>query len=186
MPGPHGKRPHHAPQGRRRHHALALLLAATVVALPAGPAGLAVAAEAAPGAVAERPPAALERQAVHQVIQLVNGERAAHGCPPVRWDAALQRAAERHSDDMAARRFFGHTNPDGADPGARITAAGYPWSAYGENIAVGRPTPAAVMKDWMNSPGHRRNILQCDLTDIGVGIREGTGGPWWTQDFAAH
>ncbi|WP_419836727.1 CAP domain-containing protein [Streptomyces bugieae] len=182
MPGAHGKRPHHARRGRRPRHAPALVLAATVVALPAGPAAL-----AAPAPVAvERPSAGSVRQAVDQVIRLVNGERAAHGCPRVRWNAALQRAAQRHADDMAARRFFGHTNPDGADPGARITAAGYSWSAYGENIAVGRPTPAAVMKDWMNSPGHRRNTLQCDLKDIGVGIRAGTGGPWWTQDFAAR
>ncbi len=104
----------------------------------------------------------------------------------MRWNEALQRAAQGHADDMAARRFFGHTDPDGVDPGARITAAGYSWSAYGENIAVGRPIPAAVMKDWMHSPGHRRTILRCDLKDLGVGIREGTGGPWWTQDFAAR
>ncbi len=182
MPGPHGTRPHHPRQGRRPRHALALVLAAAVLALPAGPAAL-----AAPGpAAVEGPPTGSLRQAAHQVILLVNGKRAAHDCPGVRWNAALQRAAQRHADDMAARRFFGHTDPDGADPGARITAAGYSWSAYGENIAVGRPTPAAVMKDWMNSPGHRRNILRCDLTDIGVGLREGTGGPWWTQDFAAR
>nr|WP_236680099.1 CAP domain-containing protein [Streptomyces sp. 9-7] len=84
-------------------------------------------------------------QAVHQVVLLVNGERAAHGCPAVRWNAALQRAAQGHADDMAARRFFGHTHPDGVDPGARITAAGYSWSGRVRREhrggPAGRPRP---------------------------------------------
>ncbi|GAU69243.1 hypothetical protein SSP35_11_00620 [Streptomyces sp. NBRC 110611] len=133
------------------------------------------------------PPASAEDHlavAARQVVELVNGERAGHGCPPVRPDDALRQAAQRHADDMAARGFFAHTGPDGTGPGQRITAAGYSWSVYGENIAVAWPTPAAVMKAWMNSPGHRANILNCDLAEVGVGITFGTGGPWWVQDFA--
>ncbi len=122
---------------------------------------------------------------VAQVVALVNKERANAGCGPLTEDAQLNKAAQGHSDDMAARDFFDHTNPDGADPGQRITAAGYTWSTYGENIAQGQQTPEAVMDSWMNSPGHRANILNCSFKDIGVGVHTGSGGPWWTQDFGA-
>ncbi|WP_405875784.1 sigma-70 family RNA polymerase sigma factor [Streptomyces sp. NBC_00005] len=122
---------------------------------------------------------------VAQVVALVNKERAAAGCGALTEDAQLEKAAQGHSDDMAARNFFDHTNPDGADPGQRITAAGYRWSTYGENIAQGQQTPEAVMESWMNSAGHRANILNCSFKDIGVGIHKGSGGPWWTQDFGA-
>jgi uncharacterized protein YkwD len=119
------------------------------------------------------------------VIELVNQERAAAGCGPLTEDPLLRKAAQGHSDDMAARGYFDHTDPDGADPGQRITAAGYRWSTYGENIAMGQQTARSVMTSWMNSPGHRANILNCDFKNIGVGIHDGAGGPWWTQNFGA-
>ncbi|MET8944030.1 sigma-70 family RNA polymerase sigma factor [Streptomyces sp. NPDC004542] len=122
---------------------------------------------------------------VGQVVALVNKERAAAGCGPLTEDPQLEEAAQRHSDDMAAQHFFDHTNPDGADPGQRITAAGYRWSTYGENIAQGQQTAQTVMDSWMNSSGHRANILNCSFKDIGVGVHRGSGGPWWTQDFGA-
>ncbi|MFC9283193.1 sigma-70 family RNA polymerase sigma factor [Streptomyces collinus] len=122
---------------------------------------------------------------VDQVVALVNQQRATAGCGPVTEDPQLEKAAQGHSDDMAARNFFEHTNPDGADPGQRITAAGYRWSTYGENIAKGQQTPQSVMDSWMNSPGHRANILNCSFKNIGVGVHRGSGGPWWTQDFGA-
>lgn len=121
-----------------------------------------------------------------QVISLVNSERAKAGCGPLRDDAQLRTAAQGHSDDMARRDFFSHTNPDGADPGKRTTAAGYRWSTYGENIAKGQRTAAQVMDSWMKSQGHRENILNCSFKDIGVGIHQGAGGPWWTQNFGAR
>ncbi|MEU0041278.1 sigma-70 family RNA polymerase sigma factor [Streptomyces sp. NPDC006333] len=136
----------------------------------------------APAEVAAAPAPA---STVAQVVALVNKERAAAGCGALTEDAQLEKAAQAHSDDMAARNFFEHTNPDGADPGQRITAAGYRWSTYGENIAQGQQTPQAVMESWMNSPGHRANILNCSFKNIGVGVHKGTGGPWWTQDFGA-
>ncbi|WP_405014510.1 sigma-70 family RNA polymerase sigma factor [Kitasatospora sp. NBC_01539] len=120
-----------------------------------------------------------------QVLKLVNEERSKAGCTPVEADAALETAAQRHSDDMAARNFFDHTNPDGQGPQPRIDAAGYKWSSWGENIARGQADAAAVMNSWMNSPGHRANILNCGFTDLGVGVHLGTGGPWWTQDFGS-
>ncbi|MFJ9824802.1 sigma-70 family RNA polymerase sigma factor [Streptomyces sp. NPDC101160] len=120
-----------------------------------------------------------------QVIDLVNAERAKAGCGPVTENALLTRAAQGHSDDMAARDFFDHTNPDGDGPGERVTAAGYRWSTYGENIAKGQRTPAEVMDSWMNSPGHRANILNCSFREIGIGIHS-AGGPYWTQVFGAQ
>ncbi|MGW2048463.1 sigma-70 family RNA polymerase sigma factor [Streptomyces sp. NPDC001858] len=120
-----------------------------------------------------------------QVIALVNQERATAGCGALTADSLLRKAAQGHSDDMAARDFFDHTDPDGADPGQRITAAGYRWSTYGENIAKGQQTAESVMTSWMNSEGHRANILNCDFKNIGVGIHDGDGGPWWTQNFGA-
>ncbi|MER6026168.1 sigma-70 family RNA polymerase sigma factor [Streptomyces sp. NPDC001851] len=140
----------------------------------------------APAPARTTPGPAQPTDTVDQVVALVNKERAAAGCGPVAEDPQLQKAAQGQSDDMAARHFFDHTNPDGADPGQRITAAGYRWSTYGENIAQGQQTAAAVMESWMNSPGHRANILNCSFKDIGVGVHKGTGGPWWTQDFGAR
>ena len=121
--------------------------------------------------------------AAAQVVSLVNAERAKAGCGPVRANSKLDTAATKHSADMDARDYFDHTSPDGTDPGDRITAAGYRWSTYGENIARGQQTPAAVMDSWMNSSGHRANILNCDFKELGVGIHRASGGPWWTQAF---
>ena len=136
-------------------------------------------------AAAAPQPSSTPSDTVAQVVALVNQERAKAGCQALTEDPQLEKAAQGQSDDMAARAFFDHTNPDGADPGQRITAAGYKWSTYGENIAQGQQTAAAVMESWMNSPGHRANILNCSFKDIGVGVHKGSGGPWWTQDFGA-
>ncbi|MEV0318180.1 sigma-70 family RNA polymerase sigma factor [Streptomyces sp. NPDC050658] len=129
------------------------------------------------------PPPATPSGVADQVIALVNTERSKAGCGPVKSNAKLATAATNHSADMAARDYFDHTSPDGKDPGDRITAAGYRWSTYGENIARGQQTPASVMDSWMNSEGHRANILNCSFKELGVGIHNGSGGPWWTQAF---
>ncbi|MFB1049096.1 sigma-70 family RNA polymerase sigma factor [Streptomyces chrestomyceticus] len=121
-----------------------------------------------------------------QVTALVNSERAKQGCSPVRANDQLVTAARRHSQDMDARNYFDHTSPDGTDPGDRITAAGYRWSTYGENIARGQRSADEVMKSWMNSPGHRANILNCDFKEIGIGTHDTSGGPTWTQVFGAR
>ncbi|MFJ5881590.1 sigma-70 family RNA polymerase sigma factor [Kitasatospora cineracea] len=155
---------------------------ASASSAPAAPA--ASASPAAPTANAASATAA-KRSAdlAQQVVDLVNSQRSQAGCGPVRSNAKLALAAQRHSEDMAARNFFDHTNPDGAGPQQRIDAAGYAWSGWGENIARGQKDAAAVMDSWMNSPGHRANILNCKFTELGVGIHLGSGGPWWTQDF---
>ncbi|WP_228977019.1 sigma-70 family RNA polymerase sigma factor [Streptomyces sp. DH12] len=120
-----------------------------------------------------------------RVTALVNAERARAGCGPVSRNGLLDTAALRHSEDMDARDYFDHSSPDGTDPGDRITAAGYRWSTYGENIARGQQSPEAVMESWMNSPGHRANILNCSFKELGVGRHDASGGPWWTQVFGA-
>ncbi|MFD7893877.1 CAP domain-containing protein [Streptomyces sp. NPDC059743] len=116
------------------------------------------------------------------VLGLVNQERAKAGCAPVRADASLGALAQDFSEDMAARGFFDHTDPDGRTPWDRADAAGVK-GLGGENIARGQATAQAVMDSWMNSEGHRANILNCDYTRLGVGVHNGSGGPWWTQDF---
>ena len=120
------------------------------------------------------------------VFDLVNDERAAQGLDPLGYNTCLADAARDHSEDMGVNEYFSHTSQDGRSPGDRIAAAGYAWLAYGENIAAGYPTPQAVMEGWMNSDGHRANILDPDLCDIGVGyayVSASTYGHYWTQNF---
>jgi uncharacterized protein YkwD len=117
-----------------------------------------------------------------QVLALVNQERAKIGCAPLTEDPELTQLAESFSDDMALRDFFAHTDPDGKSPWDRATLASIA-NLGGENIARGQADAAAVMDAWMNSPGHRANILNCDFQTLGVGVDLANGGPWWTQDF---
>ncbi|MCT9931388.1 CAP domain-containing protein [Planotetraspora sp. A-T 1434] len=122
----------------------------------------------------------------NEVVRLTNVERAKAGCGPLKHDAKLRAAAYGHSADMSAKNYFDHTSADGRTMKDRIEAAGYTsWKALGENIAKGYGTAASVVQGWMNSPGHRQNILNCDYTDIGVGYVK-AGGPYWTQDFGKH
>ena len=119
-----------------------------------------------------------------EVVNLVNAERAKAGCGAVSIDDKLMTAAQRHSQDQADHQNMSHTGSDGSDPGDRIDRVGYEWRTYGENVAWNQKTPAAVMDAWMNSSGHRANILNCAFTEIGVGIAS-SNGPYWTQVFAA-
>jgi uncharacterized protein YkwD len=115
-----------------------------------------------------------------QVFTLVNQARAQAGCKPLVNDPRLATAAQQHSDDMANRNYFSHTTPEGVTFDKRETAAGYP-SPGGENIAQGQTTAQQVMTDWMNSSGHRANILNCTFAAIGIGVNTHR---WdWTQDF---
>ncbi|MEU9339395.1 CAP domain-containing protein [Streptomyces sp. NPDC048290] len=119
-----------------------------------------------------------------QVLLMVNAQRRRYDLPPVRPDARLREAARRHSADMAARRFFDHQNPDGLTAMDRMLLARFPDPAA-ENIAMGQPHPAEAMRAWMNSPGHRVNILLPTVRWLGVGLEPAGpgGGPWWTQNF---
>jgi uncharacterized protein YkwD len=119
--------------------------------------------------------------ATARVVELVNNERSKAGCAPLTMNDKLTKAAQDHSKDMAGHRNMSHTGSDGSEPGERITRAGYNWSTYGENVAHGYATPEPVMESWMSSPGHKRNILNCNFKEIGVGLVQ--PGNYWTQDF---
>jgi uncharacterized protein YkwD/stress response protein SCP2 len=124
------------------------------------------------------------RRTVTDVVDLTNRERAAAGLPPLAVDPLLTAAAQAHSADMAARDFYSHTSPDGGSPGDRAAAAGFARRTVGEDIACGQRSPAEVVRGWMNSPGHRANILRPDFTHIGAGFAGGgRAGTYWTQLF---
>ena len=132
---------------------------------------------------------------------LVNLQRRHDGLAPLVDDGQLQGVAQAHSDDMVARDYFDHTSPSGATATDRILHSGYvsdavSW-AIGENIAYGTmnlATPSEVVTAWMNSPGHRANILDPGYRQTGMGVTpavasslsEGQAGAMYTQDFGAH
>ncbi|TYB63242.1 CAP domain-containing protein [Nonomuraea sp. PA05] len=118
------------------------------------------------------------------VVSLTNAARAKNGCRPLVHDAKLHLAAERHSADMARNNYFSHTSRDGRTFDQRIKATGFVFRQAGENIAKGQPSAAAVVKAWLDSPGHRANIMNCAFTHIGVG--HNAKGPTWTQDFGTR
>ncbi len=141
---------------------------------------------AAPTTVAAAPPAADtsgEGQIQQDILALVNAERAKANCPAVSLNGTLTNAADAHAQDMADNDYFSHTGLNGSDPGDRITAAGYRWRTYGENIAAGQRDAQQVMTAWMNSSGHRANILNCNFAELGVGYALQGNTPYWVQKF---
>ncbi|GHE39756.1 serine protease [Streptosporangium violaceochromogenes] len=118
----------------------------------------------------------------NEVVRLVNAERRRAGCAPLRVDRRLTRSARTHSSEMAADDDFSHNSPDGASPWQRMEAAGYR-DGGAENIGRGHTSAAEAVRSWMTTRSHRANILNCALTATGVGVVNGPGGLWWTQDF---
>ncbi|MFJ9965310.1 CAP domain-containing protein [Streptomyces avermitilis] len=128
-------------------------------------------------------PAGLARTA-EDVLGLTNAERTAAGLRPLAGDPLLTAAAQAHSADMVTRAFYSHTGPDGSEPWHRAAAAGSTRRTIGENIACGQRSAAEVVRGWMNSPGHRANILKPGFTHLGTGFAGGgTAGTYWTQLF---
>lgn len=120
-----------------------------------------------------------------QVLALVNAERADAGCDPVSLDARLNEAAARHSRDMASGDFLEHDSSDGSSFSDRIRAAGHP-SPRSENIAAGQESASEVVQTWMDSSGHRANILDCSARTMGLArATGGSFGVYWTQDFGS-
>ena len=121
-----------------------------------------------------------------QILDLTNAERAKANCGALTLQPALNAAADAHSEDMAANDYFSHTSQNGASPSDRARAAGYN-GGVGENIAAGYPDAASVMNGWMNSPGHRANILNCRYQHLGVGYAvsgsDRRSTIYWTQNF---
>lgn len=126
---------------------------------------------------------------VARVMELTNLERQKAGLPPLSLSYELRDAAEGYSQVLASTGCFEHTCgavPNFAD---RVGQAGYTgWTALAENIAAGYPTAEAVVSGWMNSPGHRANILSPEYTEIGVGVANGAGklGTYWTEEFGTR
>ena len=116
-----------------------------------------------------------------EVIRLVNVERAKNGLKPLTENWELSRVARYKSQDMVDNRYFSHTSPTYGSPFQMIRAFGLSFRTAGENIAYGQRTPQVVVNAWMNSSGHRANILNASYTQIGVGYV--AGGNYWTQMF---
>jgi uncharacterized protein YkwD len=121
-----------------------------------------------------------------ECVGMVNLQRATAGLAPVAIDARIQTSAQAHSNYQAKVATMRHQSANGANAGARLTASGFPWHAWGENVAAGQTDCTSVMDAWMNSPGHRANILNPVFTYIGVaGAVNSAGTIYWTMDLAA-
>ena len=120
----------------------------------------------------------------NKVLQLVNAERQKAGLPALKMDESLRNVARKKSQDMQAKKYFSHTSPTYGSPFDMMKKFGITYKTAGENIAMGQKTPEAVVKAWMNSPGHRANILKRGFTHIGVGYV--ANGSYWTQMFVGR
>jgi uncharacterized protein YkwD len=181
-------------------HGRRLLLAALVAALACTVALVAASAARACDSANATPAAAAEPKLVRATLCLLNAERARERLAPLRLERRLSLAADRHTGDMVRRRYFSHDSPDGSSFLDRIRRAGYledarSWSA-GENIAWGsgwRSTPRSIVRAWMESSGHRANVLSSRFRHIGIGVARGApasgvGGPagTYTTDFGSR
>ena len=129
---------------------------------------------------------------IDQVLLLTNQFRAQNGLVPLTANLELNAAAQGHSDDMANQDYFSHTGKDGSAPWDRAKQIGYEAGWMGENIAAGQSTPESVVQGWINSPGHRANLLNANFTELGVGytyLETDTGtvnyNRYWTQLFGS-
>ncbi len=129
---------------------------------------------------------------IQEVLALTNQERAGAGLQPLTLNLRLIRAAQGHSESMAVDDFFGHTGADGSTMAERVSSEGYVYRFAAENVGAGYSSPAAVVEGWMNSPGHRANILSSNPTELGIGyyyLANDTGSinynHYWTQVFGA-
>lgn len=124
-----------------------------------------------------------------RVLDLTNVERQKAGLAPLVMNAQLSTAAESYSKVLASSGCFDHTCGSVPNFADRATQAGYTgWNSLGENIAAGYATPEDVVSGWMQSPGHRANMLSSKFTEIGVGVVSGSGsyGTYWTQEFGSR
>jgi len=126
------------------------------------------------------------RAEFQELLDLTNEARAAEGLAPLTYEVRLAEAAQVHSVDQAQMGKLTHTGSDGSNAGERIARTGYQSRFWGENAAAGFASAASVMDGWMDSPGHRANILEPSVTEVGFGLAHTSDGyPYWTQAFAA-
>ena len=130
------------------------------------------------------------------VLTAINAARAKAGCGPLHVNGKLVAAAKAHARAMAEQNFFGHAGKDGSRFSSRIARQGYSYRTAAENIAAGQKSASQVVASWLKSPGHRRNILNCRMTETGIALvyqpddRPIRGNPaplryYWVQVFAA-
>jgi uncharacterized protein YkwD len=146
----------------------------------------ACATPASPTEVPEAPVGGGVSAVASTLVRLTNAERTNAGLPTLRTSSRLMEAAQLHADQMARLGRLEHVI-SGAQyprPEDRLAAAGYQWSSYAENIAMGQTSAAAAMDSWMRSSGHRANILSTSVTEIGIGFaRNSAGRPYYVQVF---
>lgn len=136
-----------------------------------------------PSASKPSPSTAANSSYAAQVVSLVNAERARQGLPALTISTTVQQAAQTRAGEL--QTSFSHTRPNGASCFTALTEAGVSYARAGENIAYGQSTPKAVVQSWMNSSGHRANILSSSFTSIGVGCTVVNGTAYWVQLFTA-
>ena len=129
----------------------------------------------------EAPEVSTQAAYENKVLELVNVERAKYGLSPLQMDESVRNVARMKSSDMRKNNYFDHNSPTYGSPFDMLKQFGISYKSAGENIAQGYPTPEAVVKGWMNSPGHRANILNSSFTHIGIGYD--AQGHYWTQMF---
>ena len=176
-------------RSRARSHSLVGLLVASLLAFGAG----AAPASAAPCKYRDLKPRSSNLVKIRSAVRcLINRERTKRGVPALKNSSALGKAAASHSKNMVSEGFFGHNAPDGSTLQSRISAAGYPGTYTGENIAWGSGslgTPGKIVSRWMSSSGHKRNILDATFRDWGVGVAiggpQGESGATYTTTFGA-
>jgi uncharacterized protein YkwD len=135
---------------------------------------------------APAPPPAAPVVVMDECVGMTNGIRSNAGLAPLTIDARVQTAAQAHANYQANAGVMTHVSANGARGGTRLTASGFPWRAWGENVAAGQPGCASVMDAWMNSPGHMANIVNPGFTHIGVAAAVNSAGVvYWTMDLAA-
>ena len=152
------------------------LLTCTVLTLAALAASVQPASAAVCASTSATASSASAAQLTRATLCLLNQERARRGLRPLRHNTRLALAAKRHAADMVRRDYFSHVAPGGTDFVARIRRTGYSAPTLGENLAAGSgtlATPAATVRGWMNSPGHRRNILHRRFREAGIGVVAG-------------
>lgn len=121
-----------------------------------------------------------------ELLRLTNLERQKFGLAPLRLSRQLNQAAQYHAYDMARNNYFSHTGLNGSTMVSRVKATGYYYSSIGENIAAGGSTPAKTIRQWMNSYGHRKNILNPNYREIGFGYSYSYSSSYrhyWVQVF---
>ncbi|SEW25178.1 Uncharacterized conserved protein YkwD, contains CAP (CSP/antigen 5/PR1) domain [Cognatiyoonia koreensis] len=119
-----------------------------------------------------------------EIANGINANRRANGQPAIRYNQRLSQAAMTHACDMAANGFFGHNGSNGSDVNRRVRNAGYQGCLVAENLAWGYPSSQQIISGWMQSPGHRSNMLHPRVAEFGVGITQGPRGPNWVLVLA--